>query len=116
MSTFTGTLAGQTYTDAALFAVELKTAGLKRPVASGKLDRGRSPAAMTVLTAPEREWLGMTVRAGNRLGQVWCLGPTPGTVAVIFADTPTEAVWRTCRELTKVASIRLAGEQPELVS
>ena len=81
--TFRGRLGDQTYTDPALFSLDVKAAakagrstylGEKdgympmklQPLASGRLNRGRTPAQMTVLTPAEREWLGVYVKTLGR--------------------------------------------------
>ena len=91
--TFRGRLGDQTYTDPALFSLDVKAAakagrsiylGEKdgylpmtlQPLASGRLNMGRTPAQMTTLTAAEREWLGVYVTLKDgRTGQVWAIHP-----------------------------------------
>lgn len=88
--TFRGRLGEQTYTDPALFALDVEaqgTASQRRAyvLASGRLDMGRTPAQLTVLTAVEKEWLGCWVRTPDgREGQVWSLGWARNAIAVVL--------------------------------
>jgi hypothetical protein len=100
--TFRATLGDQGYTDPGLFALDLKAAGLSRTLPSAKLDRGKTPAQLTVLTTAEHAWLGTWVwLKDGRTGQVWSLADLPNYVHVVLDGQQAVKVHRD--DLTQTA-------------